>query len=109
MCWYSASGTPRIRPVRSRWVAAVLLFQLMHRRLDAAHVAAQAARQPVVLAQAVEHGAADALHRVGLELGAEPFLVAVDGVEQAHHAVLDDVLHLHAGGQLLPSGDRRCA
>ena len=44
--------------------------------------------------------AADALHRVGLELGAEAFLVAVDGVEQAHHAVLDDVLHLHAGRQL---------
>jgi hypothetical protein len=54
-------------------MTAVALFEQMHRRLDASHVPAQAARQPVVLAQAVEHRAADALHRVGLELGAKAF------------------------------------
>jgi len=81
-------------------LAAVLLLEAVDRRLDAAHVAAQAARQPVVLAQAVEHGAADALRGVGLELRAEPLFVAPERIEQAHHAVLDQVVHVHAGRQL---------
>jgi hypothetical protein len=78
--------------------------------LDAAHVAAQAARQPVVLAQTVEHGATDALHGVGFELRPKPFLIAAHGIEQAHHAVLDEVVDLDAGRQLGHQGGyRRCA
>ena len=43
--------------------------------------------------------AADAQHGIGLELGAVGFLVAVDSVEQADHAGLDQVIDFHAGRQ----------
>ena len=50
--------------------AAELLLELVDRRLDRALVLAGAARELVVAAQLVEHGAADALRREGLELHA---------------------------------------
>jgi hypothetical protein len=76
------------------------LFQCLHRRFDTAHVAAQAARHPVILSQAVQHGSADALRGVGLELCAQPVLISGNGIEQADHAVLHDIVNLHAGRQL---------
>jgi hypothetical protein len=76
------------------------LFKGMDRRLDPAHLAPQAAGQPVVLAQAVKHGTADTLHGIGFELGAQPFLIAGYRIQEAQHAVLDDVLHLHARRKL---------
>ena len=69
-------------------------------RFDAAHVSTQAARQPVVLTQTVEHGAADALHGIGFELRPQPFLVAAHGVEQTQHSILDDVFDLNTGRKL---------
>ncbi len=77
----------------------VFLLQHVDGRLDAAHVAAQAARQPVVIAQAIEHGTADPLHGIGFELRAQSVLVAADGIEQPHHAVLDEVVDLDTGRQ----------
>ncbi len=76
------------------------LFKGMDRSLDAAHFTPQATGQPVILAQAVEHGATDPLHRIGLELCAQTFFVAGYGIQQAKHAILDDVLHLHARREL---------
>ena len=75
------------------------MFELGDGRLDPPQLAPQAARQPVVLAQSVEHRAADALRRVGLELRAETFLVAVNRVEQAEHAVLNEIVELDIGRQ----------
>lgn len=72
--------------------APVLLFKLGNGFLDAAEITTQATRQPVVLAQAVEHGAADALCRVSLELRTHPCLETTDRVEQAHHAVLHQIM-----------------
>jgi hypothetical protein len=40
-------------------------------RFDAPQFTAQIARQPVVFAQAIKHGAAHTLGGIGLELGAE--------------------------------------
>ena len=33
-------------------------------------------------------------------MGAQTFLITVDGIEQTEHAVLDDVFDLHTGRQL---------
>ncbi|ABA47901.1 hypothetical protein BURPS1710b_0059 [Burkholderia pseudomallei 1710b] len=76
--------------------AAEPLLDLMHRMFDFARGLAQAARQPIVAAQLVEHRAADALRRVGLELRALIFLVAARRVEQADHARLDQIVEVHA-------------
>jgi hypothetical protein len=62
-------------------------------------VAPQAARQPVVLAQAVEHGTADPLRRIGFEAGTETGFEAAHGIEQAEHAVLHQIVELHARRQ----------
>ena len=78
---------------------AMLLFEARDGFLDTAEIAAQAARQPVVLAHAVEHGTTDALRGVGLELCAEAGFKAADGVQQAHHAVLHQIVDLDTGRQ----------
>ncbi len=82
---------------------------LGHRDLDLAHVLAHVARHPVAAAQLVEHGAADALHRIGLELRAMGFFIAADGVQQADHAGLDQVVDLDAGRQLGASSGGRAS
>ena len=74
------------------------LLQLADRGLDLAHVLTHAARQPVDAAQFVEHRAAYALHRIGLELVAL-FFVTVQRIEQTHHADLDQVIDLDIVGQ----------
>ena len=70
------------------------LLQDAHRLFDLAHVLAHAARQPVAGAQFVEHGAADTQHGIRLELRAMRLFIAADGVEQADHASLDQVIDL---------------
>ena len=67
----------------------------MNRGLDSAHLAPEAARQPVVLSQAIQHRAANALRRVGFELCAKSGFKAIHGIEQAEHSVLDDIIHLN--------------
>jgi hypothetical protein len=89
-----------LRHFRFLRLAPQLLQQRLHGFLHLAGILADAARQPVAAAQFIQHGAPDALYGIGLELRAMGFLVAVDGVEQAHHAGLDQVVHLHARGQL---------
>ena len=61
---------------------------------------ARAAREVVVAAQLVEHGAADALRREGLELHALGRVEARERVGQADHADLDQVVDLDVGRQL---------
>ena len=61
---------------------------------------ARAAREVVVAAQLVEHGAADALGREGLELHALGRVEARQRVGQADHADLDQVVDLDVGRQL---------
>jgi hypothetical protein len=73
----------------------VLLLELRNHFFDLPEIAADASRQPVALAKAVEHGAAYALHGVGLELRAFRQLVAPRSIEQPHHSGLDDVVDLH--------------
>jgi hypothetical protein len=68
--------------------------------LDRALVLARAAREVVVAAQLVEHRAADALRREGLELHALGGVEARQRVGQADHADLDQVVDLDVGRQL---------
>ncbi len=64
-----------------------------------ARVAVHRTRRPVALADLVEHGPADADAGIGLEAGALAGVVFLRGLEQADHAGLHQVLHLHAGRQ----------
>ena len=75
------------------------MFEHANRLLDTAHFLAHAARQPVVLAQSIEHRTANALHRVGFELGTHAVLESIHGVEQADQAVLDQIIDFDAGRQ----------
>ena len=79
--------------IRHGRLGAELLAQLLARRLELAALAANAAR-PGVLAQGVDHRAADAPLGEGLELDPPRFVVAAGGVDEADHAVLDEVLQL---------------
>lgn len=75
------------------------LFQRLDGLFDLAGLGAHAARQPILAAQLIEHGAADAGGGVGLELRVGGFLVTPHGVQQADHAGLDQVVQFDAGGQ----------
>jgi len=63
--------------------------------LDLAAHAADAAR-PGVATQRVDHGAAHAALGKCLEADTAPLVVAVDGVDEAEHAVLDEVADIDA-------------
>ena len=76
--------------VGHRRLVPELAAQLLARGLELAALAADAAR-PGVLAQRVDHRAADAPFGEGLELDAAVLVEAVGGVDQADHAVLDQV------------------
>ena len=94
--------------LRKRRLAAELAAQLLARRLELAALAAHATR-PGVLAQRVDHGAADAPLGKGLELDPARFVEAVRGVNQPDDAVLDEVADVdrvghgrrHSSGKLL--------
>ena len=60
---------------------------------------ARTLEQPVLAAQLVQHGAADAGGGVGLELRVGGFLITTDSIEQADHAGLYEVVELDAGRQ----------
>lgn len=75
------------------------LLELLDGLLDLARLGAHAARQPVLAAQLVQHGAADAGGGVGLELRVGGFLITTDSIEQADHAGLYEVVELDAGRQ----------
>ena len=75
----------------------MLLFKLRNRLLDLPKFPAQAARQPVVLAQSIEHGPAHALGGISLELRTHACLEPVDGIKQSDHAVLYQVIDLDTG------------
>ncbi len=77
-----------------------LLLQAVHGLFDVLLALARAAAHPVAVAQFVDHRAADALAGEGLELHALRGLVTRDGLGQADHADLDQVVELHARGQL---------
>jgi hypothetical protein len=72
---------------------------LRNGNLDPPTVAPQAARQPVVLAQSVEHRTTHALRRVDFELRPHAGLETANRVKQAEHAVLNQIVQLHAGRQ----------
>jgi hypothetical protein len=67
--------------------------------LDTPRVATQAARQPVVLAQAVEHCTTHTLRRIGFELSPHLRLETANCVKQAEHSVLHQIVHLYARRQ----------
>ena len=71
-------------------LGARLAAQRLAGRLELAALTADAAR-PGVLAQRVDHGAADAALGEGLELDAATVVVAMRGVDQADHPVLHQV------------------
>jgi len=75
------------------------LLQPLDRLLDVFLELARAARHPVAVAQLVEHGAADALAGKGFELHALRRLETRQGLGQANHADLDEVVQLHTGRQ----------
>ena len=76
--------------VGERRLAAELAAQLLARRLELAALAANAAR-PGVLAQRVDHRAADPPLGEGLELDAARLVEAVRGVDQTDDPVLDEI------------------
>ena len=75
--------------------------QLLARRLELATHAADAAR-PGVLAQRVDHGAADTPFGEGLELDAAAFVEALGRIDEADDAVLNEIAQIdgvrHGGG-----------
>ena len=81
-------------PLRRR--SAMSMLKLIYRNLNAAKFPSKIPGQPVVLAQSIKHCPANTLRGVGFELGTETLLIAVDGVEQTQHAILDKILELHA-------------
>ena len=79
--------------------AAELVFEPAHRLFDVFLAFARAARHPVVLAQFVDHGAANALGGEGFELHALGHLVTRQRFRQTDQADLYQVVHLNAGRQ----------
>ena len=77
----------------------MFLFESGYGNLDSPTIATQAARQPVVLTQAVKHRTANSLRRIGFELRAHRRLEAADGVEQPEHSILNQIVNLDAGRQ----------
>ncbi|MPN16527.1 hypothetical protein SDC9_163871 [bioreactor metagenome] len=77
----------------------VLVLELIHRCFDAPQFPPEVPGQPVVFPQAVKHGPPHALRGIGFELRPETLLVAVNGVQQSDHPVLDQIIELNAGRQ----------
>ena len=69
---------------------AELVRRLLARRLELATHAAHAAR-PRVLAERVDHRAANAALGERLELDAAPFVEALGGVDQTDDAILNEI------------------
>jgi len=94
-------GADAGRKIGQRRLGAGLAAEGLARGLELAALAADAAR-PGVLAQRVDHRPADAALGEGLELDPARVVVAVRGVDQADHAVLDEVSQVdgvrHRGG-----------
>jgi hypothetical protein len=80
--------------------AAHALLKLVHRCLDGALLLACAARQVVVAAQLIKHGAANALRGEGFELHPLRHIETSQRIGQADHADLDQVVEFDVGGQL---------
>ncbi|MNH07183.1 hypothetical protein D3C79_665710 [compost metagenome] len=80
-------------------VTAGFCFNCSNRVTDHAGIAVYRTRRPVALAHFIEHGAADADTGIGLEACTLARVVLVGDFEQADHAGLDQVLHLHTGRQ----------
>ena len=87
--------------VGHRRLVAELAAQRFARRVELAALAADAAR-PGVLAERVDHRAANAPFGERLELDPAIFVEAVRGVDQTEHAVLDEITDVdrvrHRGG-----------
>ena len=93
--------------VGHRRLVAELAAQRFARRIELPPLAANAAR-PGVLAQRVDHRAADAPFGERLELDPAILVEAVRGVDQAEHAVLDEIADVdrvrHRGGHASREG-----
>ncbi|MDR6596111.1 nucleotide-binding universal stress UspA family protein [Saccharothrix longispora] len=101
---YSSRSSPR--PIfssaassRSVGVALEAGAEAFERALDVAGPAADRTGHPVLGAQVVEDRAADALHRVRLELQAALGFELLDRVDQAEDAGLDEVRDVDVRGQ----------
>ena len=98
--------------VGQRRLAAELAAQLLAGGLELTALTAHAAR-PGILAQRVDHRAADAALGEGLELDAARLVEAVGGIDEAEDAVLDEIADVdrvrhggrHATGKLLDEGN----
>ena len=71
------------------------MFQPANGRFDVFLPLAGAAAHPVVFAQLVQHGAANALACKGLKLHALAGFKARQRIGQANHAHLDEVIQFH--------------
>ena len=83
-------GADAAGEVGQRRLGAKLAAQLLARGFELAADAADAAR-PGIAAERVDHRAADAPFGKRLELDAAALVEAVGGVDEAEHAVLDEV------------------
>ena len=105
-------GTDLGGQVGERRLAAVFAAELLARRLDLAALPADAAR-PGVLAEGVDHGAADSPFGECLELDAAVFVEAMGRIDEADDPVLDEIPDVdrvghgcrHAAGKLLDERD----
>ena len=75
------------------------LLKLGNGLFNAPEVTAHATRQPVVLAQTVEHRPPDTLRRIGFKLRPHARFEASQGIKQSEHTVLHQILDLNAGRQ----------
>ena len=86
----ASSDADALGQIGQRRLGAELAAQLLARRFEFAAHAAHATR-PGVAAQGVDHGAANAAFGEGLELDAPRLVEPVRRIDQAEHAVLDEV------------------
>ena len=94
-------GADARREVGHRRLVSELAPQRLARRIELAPLAADAAR-PGILAERVDHRAADAPFGKGFELDPALFIEALGGVDQAQHSVLNQIADVdrvrHRGG-----------
>ena len=76
---------------------AIFLLESSNGDLDSPKITTQAAWQPVVLAQTIEHRTTHPLRRVGFELSAHSRFETVARVEQTKHSVLYQIVDLNTG------------
>ena len=82
-------------------IATLTVFNASHGLGDLAGLPVDRTRGPVGAADFVEHGAANAYPRIGLEAGPLARVIVAAGLDQTNHSGLDQVLGLHRRRQAI--------